>query len=539
MKALTASEMREVDRLTTERFAISSLQLMENAGESVAAVILGSVAFLAKSKPCRVCILCGKGNNGGDGFVVARHLKEEAGHVEVFLFGAPEELRGDAAKNFHRWMDASGELTEIRNEKDWESAWPKVASADVIVDALLGTGLRGAAAGVISQAIQHINRTSRNATGPIPSLIVAVDTPSGLPSDGEAANGPVLRAHLTVTFTAPKIGQLISRDAPSCGKLLVRAIGSPQALVEEVGKGTLRWAGPEEFANLPLVRAADSHKGTFGHVLLIGGSLGKSGAAILGGQAALRSGAGLVTVAAPEMVLPTIAASQPELMTEPLHPTSDGTVALGNIKSGRLSELLESKDVLALGPGLGTAAETQEFVRAAFREAQVPIILDADGLNAFAGCADLLAKRNSTHAVITPHPGEMSRLLAISTGTVQEDRRTAAADAARRWNVFVILKGFHTLLASPTGEILVNTSGNAGLAKGGTGDVLTGVLAAMTAQFGTDDWLRILALGVYLHGAAAELLADDGELSGMLAGDVARGISFARARLLEELRSRD
>jgi hydroxyethylthiazole kinase-like uncharacterized protein yjeF len=539
MKALTASEMREVDRLTTERFAISSLQLMENAGESVAAVILGSVAFLAKSKPCRVCILCGKGNNGGDGFVVARHLKEEAGHVEVFLFGAPEELRGDAAKNFQRWMDASGELTQIRNEKDWESAWPKVASADVIVDALLGTGLRGAAAGVISQAIQHINRTSRNATAPIPSLIVAVDTPSGLPSDGEAANGPVLRAHLTVTFTAPKVGQLISRDAPSCGKLLVRAIGSPQALVEEVGKGTLRWAGPEEFANLPLVRAADSHKGTFGHVLLIGGSLGKSGAAILGGQAALRSGAGLVTVAAPEMVLPTIAASQPELMTEPLQPTSDGAVALGNIKSGRLSKLLEGKDVLALGPGLGTAAETQEFVRAAFREAQVPIIIDADGLNAFAGCADLLARRKSTHAVITPHPGEMSRLLAISTGKVQEDRRTAAADAARRWNVFVILKGLHTLLASPTGEILVNTSGNAGLAKGGTGDVLTGVLAAMTAQFGTDDWLRILALGVYLHGAAAELLADDGELSGMLAGDVARGISFARARLLEELRSRD
>jgi hydroxyethylthiazole kinase-like uncharacterized protein yjeF len=539
MKALTASEMREVDRLTTERFAISSLQLMENAGESAAAVILGSVAFLAKSKPCRVCILCGKGNNGGDGFVVARHLKEEAGHVEVFLFGAPEELRGDAAKNFQRWMDASGELTQIRNEKDWESAWPKVPSADVIVDALLGTGLRGAAAGVISQAIQHINRTSRNATAPIPSLIVAVDTPSGLPSDGEAANGPVLRAHLTVTFTAPKVGQLISRDAPSCGKLLVRAIGSPQALVEEVGKGTLRWAGPEEFANLPLVRAADSHKGTFGHVLLIGGSLGKSGAAILGGQAALRSGAGLVTVAAPEMVLPTIAASQPELMTEPLQPTSDGAVALGNIKSGRLSKLLEGKDVLALGPGLGTAAETQEFVRAAFREAQVPIILDADGLNAFAGCADLLARRKSTHAVITPHPGEMSRLLAISTGKVQEDRRTAAADAARRWNVFVILKGLHTLLASPTGEILVNTSGNAGLAKGGTGDVLTGVLAAMTAQFGTDDWLRILALGVYLHGAAAELLADDGELSGMLAGDVARGISFARARLLEELRSRD
>ena len=538
MKALTASEMREIDRLTTERFAIPSLQLMEAAGESVAAVILESVAFLAKSKPCRVCILCGKGNNGGDGFVVARHLKGEAGHIEVFLFGAIEELRGDAAKNLQRWTDAGGELTQIRTEKDCESAWPKVASADVIVDALLGTGLRGAATGVISQAIQDINRVSRNATAPTPSLIVAVDTPSGLPSDGEAATGPVLRAHVTVTFTAPKVGQLISQDAPNCGKLLVRSIGSPQALVEEVGKGTLRWAGPEEFANLPLVRAADSHKGTFGHVLLIGGSLGKSGAAILGGQAALRSGAGLVTVAAPEMVLPIIAASQPELMTEPLQPTSDGSAALRNIESGRFTKLLEGKDALAIGPGLGTTAETQEFARVAFREAQVPIILDADGLNAFVGCADLLARRKSAHVVITPHPGEMSRLLGISTAQVQEDRRAAAVDAARRWNVFVVLKGFHTLLASPTGEILVNASGNAGLAKGGTGDVLTGVLAAMTAQFGIDDWLRVLALGVYLHGAAAELLSDDGELSGMLAGDVARGIPFARARLLEELRSR-
>jgi hydroxyethylthiazole kinase-like uncharacterized protein yjeF len=538
MKALTASEMREVDRLTTERFAISALQLMEAAGESVAAAILESSTFLAKSKPCRICILCGKGNNGGDGFVVARHLEREAGQVDVIFFGVPDELHGDAAKNFQRWANAGGKVTRIRDEKEWEAVWPEVASADVIVDALLGTGLRGAAKGVVAQAIEDINRVSRNATAAMPSLIVAVDTPSGLPSDGEAASGPVLRAHMTVTFTAPKIGQLISRDAPSCGRLLVRSIGSPRALAEEVGMGTLRWSGPEEFAGLPLVRAADSHKGTFGHVLLVGGSLGKSGAAILGGQAALRSGAGLVTIATPDVVLQTIAAGQPELMTEPLQSTSDGTVALRNIESGRFSKLLEGKDVLAIGPGLGTTAETQEFVRAVLRDATVPIILDADGLNAFAGFAELLAQRKSSHLVITPHPGEMSRLLGISTAGVQEDRRAAAVNAARRWNAFIVLKGFHSLVASPSGEVFVNTTGNAGLAKGGSGDVLTGLLAAMTAQFGTGDWLRVLALGVYLHGAAAELLADNGELSGMLAGDVARAVPFARARLLEELRSR-
>ncbi|HZV59899.1 MAG TPA: NAD(P)H-hydrate dehydratase, partial [Candidatus Eremiobacteraceae bacterium] len=495
---------------------------------------LESPAFLAKSKPC-VCILCGKGNNGGDGFVVARHLREEA-EVEVLLFCAAEDLRGDAAANFQRWTEGGGNVKQIRSESDWHAVSPKIAAADVIVDALLGTGLRGAATGLIAQAIQDINRVSRNATA-ASGLIVAVDTPSGLPSDGESASGPVLRAHITVTFTAPKVGQLISLDAANCGKLIVRAIGTPPEVIEEVGKGGLRWAGPEEFRGLPLVRAVDSHKGTFGHVLLIGGSQGKSGAAILGGQAALRSGAGLVTVAAPETVLSTIAAGQPELMTEALEATSEGTVANRNIESGRFLKLIEGKDAVAIGPGLGTAPDTQKFVREAYRDAKMPIILDADGLNAFIGCGDSLAQRKSAHVVITPHPGEMGRLLGVSTAKVQEDRQAAAANAARRWNVFVVLKGFHSLVVSPSGEIFVNSSGNAGLAKGGTGDVLTGVLAAMTTQFGTDDWLRVLVLGVYLHGSAAELLAEDGELSGILAGDVARAIPFARAKLIAELRS--
>lgn len=536
MKALTSSEMREVDRLTTERCAVPSLRLMEVAGESVAAAILESPTFLAKSKPACVFILCGKGNNGGDGFVVARHLREEA-DVEVLLFCKAEELPGDAATNFQRWTAAGGIVKQILSENHWHAVSPKIAAADVIVDALLGTGLRGAATGLIAQAIQNINRISRNATAAGPGFIVAVDMPSGLPSDGEAASGPVLRAHVTVTFTAPKVGQLISSDAANCGKLIVRGIGTPPELIEEVGKGALRWAGPEEFRELPLIRAVDSHKGTFGHVVVIGGSQGKSGAAILGGQAALRAGAGLVTVVAPETVLSTIAASQPELMTEALEATSEGTVASRNIKSGRFLKLLEGKDAIAIGPGLGTAPETQEFVREAYREAPMPIVLDADGLNAFVGRADSLAQRKSAHVVITPHPGEMGRLLGVPTAKIQQDRQAAATNAARRWNVFVVLKGFHSLVVSPSGQILVNTSGNAGLAKGGTGDVLTGVLAAMTTQFGTDDWLRVLALGVYLHGSAAELLAEDGELSGMLAGDVGRAIPFARAKLIAELRS--
>ena len=391
---------------------------------------------------------------------------------------------------------------------------------------------------MVAQAIEDLNRLSQNATAAHPAWIVAVDTPSGLPSDGEAAAGPVVRAHLTVTFTAPKIGQLISPDAGCCGQLVVRSIGSPAALVEEIGKSRVRWAGPDEFAGLPLVRAAEAHKGSYGHVLLVAGSVGKTGAAVLAGQAALRGGAGLVTLATPEPALATIAAAQAEYMTEPLPSTASGTIAAEAIRSGRFAAALHGKTVLAIGPGVSTHPETQEFVRSAVAHTDLPIVLDADGLNAFAGHVDLLPKRKSAHLVLTPHPGEMARLLGVSSAQVQENRVQTALEAARQWNAHVVLKGFHTVLASPAGEVLINTTGNAGLAKGGSGDVLTGLLAAVIAQFGTRDFLRVLALGVYLHGLAAELLSQQSDASGILAGEVAHAIPFARRKLLQELQER-
>jgi NAD(P)H-hydrate epimerase len=538
MKALSAAEMREVDRLTTERFGVAGLQLMETAGQSVAEVFLEQYGYKNSEPPGRVCVLCGKGNNGGDGFVVARHLREEAEHVEVYLFAAPEELRGDAAKNFERWREQGGSITVILNEAAWEKAWPQVAGAEVVFDALLGTGIRGPATGVLAQAIEDLNRLSQNATAAQPAWIVAVDTPSGLPSDGEAAAGPVVRAHLTVTFTAPKIGQLISPEAGCCGQLVVRPIGSPAALVEELGKSRVRWAGPDEFAGLPLVRAAEAHKGSYGHVLVVAGSVGKTGAAVLAGQAALRGGAGLVTLATAEPALPIIAAGQAEYMTEPLPSTASGTIAAEAIRSGRFAAVLQGKTVLAIGPGVSTHPETQEFVRSIVAHTDLPIVLDADGLNAFAGRAELLARRKSAHLVVTPHPGEMARLLGVSNAQVQQDRVQTAVEAARQWNAHVVLKGFHTVLASPAGEVLITTTGNAGLAKGGSGDVLTGLLAALIAQFGTSGILRVLALGVYLHGLAAELLAQQSDASGILAGEVANAIPFARRKLIQELQAR-
>lgn len=538
MKALTAAEMREVDRLTTERFAIPGARLMEAAGKNVSEVFLEKYREKGGERPRSVCVLCGKGNNGGDGFVAARHLKGRVGEVKVYLFGEPSDLRGDAAKNYHCWRELGETITVVRGEEDWIRAWSDVAGSEVIVDALLGTGIRGGASGLLAQVIENVNRFSQDAKAAWPAWIVAVDTPSGLPSDGEPAQGPVLRAHLTVTFTAPKIGQLVSADAGNCGALVVREIGTPAALVEEVGKGKLRWAGPEEFSEMPLQRAAEAHKGSYGHVLLVVGSIGKTGAAVLSGQAALRGGAGLVTVATPQPALATVAAAQAEYMTEALPATASGTIASEAVRLGGFATLLHGMTVLGIGPGIGTHPETQEFVRSVVVHADLPMVVDADGLNAFAGHAETLAIRKSPHLVLTPHPGEMARLCGLATSQVQAERVKVAVEFAGKWNAIVLLKGFHTIIAAPNGDAFVNTTGNAGLAKGGSGDVLTGLLAALIGQFGAADLYRVVALGAYLHGRAAELVAAATEESGILAGEVAGAVPLARRKLLQELQAR-
>src|SRR6266852_1530381 len=538
MKVLTAAEMREVDRLTSERYAIPTLQLMETAGSRVAEACCHAMDR-ASAEPRRIAVLCGKGNNGGDGFVAARHLQSSGTKVTLYLFSEPRDLHGDAATNFHRWTAIGNHVASITDETAWQTAWPEISNANVIVDAIFGTGFRGAASGVIAQAISAINRQSKNATAVWPALILAVDTPSGLPSDGQPAEGPVLYAHKTVTFTAPKPGQLISRDSAAVGVLEVADIGSPSSLIEEIGKSSLRWVEPHEFAGLPLVRTVDSHKGLYGHTLVVAGSLGKSGAAVMAGYAALRAGAGLVTVATPDVVLPLVASPHPELMTEPLLATSDGTAAIQNLTQQRFERIAEGKTVLALGPGLGLQSETQSFIRKIVLQTELPLVLDADGLNAFAASADLLRDRKSKFLAITPHPGEMARLLNSSTKSVQEDRVKTAQEVAHRWNVHVILKGSHTIIAGPDGQIFINTSGNPGLAKGGSGDVLTGILAALTAQFKTDDWTRVLALGVYLHGKAAEFVTRNTDESGLLATEVAAAVPYARRQLLQELQARE
>jgi hydroxyethylthiazole kinase-like uncharacterized protein yjeF len=535
MKALTAAEMREVDRLTTERHGIPSLQLMENAGTSVFDFIRSAYDDAAAN---HAAVLCGKGNNGGDGFVVARLVQDSGLKPNVYLFAEPESLHGDAAENFARLKKSGAEVHVITGPAQWEAARAEVARSRVIVDALLGTGLKGKVEGILASVIEDVNRISRDATSVHPDAVLAVDTPSGLPSDGEPLQGPAIHAHATITFTAPKLGQLVSRDCARCGKLHVRDIGSPRELIEDVGKGKVRWIEPREFTELPLVRRVDSHKGLYGHVLLIAGSRGKSGAAILAGRAALRAGAGLVTVATPDVVLPIIASAQAELMTEPLPSTKQGTISASILKASLFRPLAKGKTLLAIGPGIGTHKETQKVVTSLVRQTELPTVLDADGLNAFAGRAADLAKRKSPLLALTPHPGEMARLCGISNEAVQADRLRIAMESASAWKAYVILKGFHTILATPGGKVFVNTTGNPGMAKGGSGDVLTGILAGMTSQFGVQLWERALALGVYLHGLAADDATARRQEASLLAGEIADFLPGTYHRLVTELRQR-
>jgi NAD(P)H-hydrate epimerase len=522
MKILTAAEMREVDRLTTARYRVPGLTLMENAGKSVAEFIRARFPNFTRR---HIVVLCGKGNNGGDGFVAARQLRKMGAKPEVYLFCDPREVKGDAASNLKRWKTTSGKL---RVDKPGKNDEVRFTSDSIVVDALLGTGTRGAAEGRLRDVIAGLNQRESGCA------VVSVDIPSGLHADAGEAQGEVVAADYTVTFTAPKPGLFLGAGTEHIGELAVRDIGSPKELIEETGKGKLRWSEPPEFTGFALPRKPSGHKGTYGHALIVAGSVGKSGAAVLASWAALRAGAGLVTVATPEPVLPMIAAHAPEIMTEPLVSTLAGTISARCFEANFFGKLVAGKSALGIGPGLTTQPETQEFVRGVMGlRSRVPIILDADGLNAFAGRAAELRDPKETIA-ITPHPGEMARLAGCTAADVQLRRVELATKCAADWNVHVILKGHHTVIASPDGSAWINSTGNPGMGTGGTGDVLTGMLAGLTAQYRDAPWPLVLAFGVYLHGLAGDIAyAESGEAP-LMASDLIRAIPRAYRRFYAE-----
>jgi len=533
MKILTAAEMGEVDRLTAERYGIPSLSLMENAGKNVADFIATRFKRLESR---RIVVLCGKGNNGGDGFVTARHLADAGATPIVILVAAQDEMRGDAAANRARWEKSGGKIRVVRTSSDWQTARPSVNSADLIVDALLGTGVRGSVEGLLSEAIREVNRRERG------RIVVAVDIPSGLPADADGSPESraeardsadnIVAANYTVTFTAPKVGMFFGNASAYVGQLLVRQIGSPADLVEEAGKGTVRWLEQREFSEFALPRKPDGNKGNYGHALIVAGSVGKSGAAVMASWAALRIGAGLVTAAMPEPVLPLVAAANPEVMTEPLPATDTGSISLRALEYERFNGIVKGKSVIGIGPGLTTHTETVQFVRTVVgKYLDIPIVLDADGLNAFDGHVHELKAARKMLAV-TPHPGEMARLVGSDTKQIQSRRLEVARKAAAEWSAFVILKGYQTVIAAPNGDAWINSTGNAGMATGGTGDVLTGILTGLIAQHGPGA--ASLCFGVYLHGLAGDIAyADSGEAP-LMATDLIRSIPRAYQQFFAE-----
>ena len=530
MKVLTAAQMREADARATAEFSVPSLTLMENAG---AAAALFAVSHYGTEAAGRAAFLCGKGNNGGDGLVAARHIKERipGSNPVVLLFAPANALKGDAAANLARFQKAKGTVRVVADEAAWGNERAAVMAAPLVIDALLGTGLSGPAEGLLRHVIEDLGANVSRAR------MLALDIPSGMSSDAGVSPGPTIRAGATLSFAAPKIGMLLPPNCDAVGKLAVASIGIPPPVLDENPALKLHWVTPADFATLPLVREASSHKGTYGHALIIAGSRGKAGAAALAGFAALRSGAGLATVATAESCLATVASYFPELMTEPLPETDAQTISMRSFDYGRFDALLEGKSAVALGPGMSTHAETQEFVHSVLRDCPLPVILDADALNAFSRHLSHMRSRRWSNLALTPHPGELGRLLGRTSAEVQSRRLEAALEAAAAASAFVILKGYRTILAAPDGRAWFHGTGNPGMASGGTGDVLTGMLAGLTAQFGTVDWPRVLSLGIFLHGLAGDRAAEEQGQEGMTASDLLRHLGPAFARLKESVRA--
>ncbi len=439
---------------------------------------------------------------------------------KVFLLAEKGEVKGDAALNLRIVEKLGLEIVEVVASAGRTRLKKALRSATIIVDAIFGTGLSKPAEGLPAAVIEDINAA--------PGFTVAIDLPSGLSSDTFRVIGPAVRADLTVTLGAPKIAHLFPPAEKFTGEMEVVDISIPPALFESPDL-RLSLAGPEDVVPFFEERPRDGHKGTFGHVLILAGSRGKTGAAVLAGKAAYRAGAGLVTIAAPESCLPIIARSMPELMTEPLPETPEGTVAVGALS--RLTRLLVGKDVVVIGPGLSAQPETAELVRKLLPKIRAQVVIDADGLNILAGHPAVL-KAMSRPPILTPHPGEFGRLLGLTVPEILNDRLVLASRYAVEHEAIIVLKGYRTLVAGPDGRVSVNPTGNPGMGTGGSGDVLSGVLGAFAA--GQKDVFGATVAAVYLHGAAGDAAADRLGERAVVAGDLIKYLPDA-LKALEEL----
>jgi ADP-dependent NAD(P)H-hydrate dehydratase / NAD(P)H-hydrate epimerase len=519
MRVLTAAAMREADERAIRQLGVPSLVLMENAA-------IGVVDALGERFPKAesVAIFCGPGNNGGDGLAVARHLVVRGYQPAVWLVRGDKRLSADAASQLEICRGLGIEVAEAGDGTELSAALAASFGAELIVDALFGTGLARPLEGLFAAAVDGIATLHGHGRS-----VLAVDLPSGLDASSHRPPGPHARADLTVTFAALKVAHVLPPASLACGLVAVADLGLPASFLDEV-PGDLHLLVADEIGGLLPQRAAAAHKGTFGHLLIAAGSPGKSGAAVLAARAAVRAGAGLVTAGVPGPLLPIVAAGSTESMSVALAADEEG-----RLRPAAVEELLAAAErctAMAVGPGLGTGGETPEAVRRLVREATLPLVLDADGLNAFAGRPEELRRRTAP-TVLTPHPGELGRLLGTTAAEVNEDRVAAAREAARVTGAVVLLKGQLSLIAAPPGAtegaVAINPTGNAGMASGGSGDVLTGTVGALLAQ-GLPAW-DAACLGAFVHGVAADLIAAERGPEAIPAGDLAESLPAAFAAL--------
>ncbi len=502
MKLSTKRISREIDRRTIEEFGVPGVVLMENAGRAVASVILGEYPS-AK----RIAVICGAGNNAGDGFVIARHLISSGKDVSIHIAERKERYGGDAKTNLDSLLEIGAAVRELGEKL------PRIKDVDVIVDAIFGTGLDRDVGGFYEKLIKFINRQSARR--------VCVDIPSGLDADTGRPLGIAVMADVTVTFTPAKLGMCIYPGVDYAGKLCVADITIPRLLEEDLPLELLTF---QKCRRLIKKRAADSHKGTYGHLLVLAGSPGKSGAAVLCAEAALRAGSGLVTLGVPNSIAPAVEEKTTEVMSVSLKDSKDGTFH-PDAHEEVLRELDRKKTALAVGPGISTSKSAEKFLKKVITQCEVPVTLDADALNIISKTPDIL-KKTKVPAVITPHPGEMARLCGVRTKQVQDDRIGTSTRFSEKYGCYVVLKGARTVVTTPGGEVFINPTGNSAMATAGTGDVLTGIIGGLAAQ--GYDCLQSCLLGVFLHGHAADLLLEETGTAGFTASEISRKIPASR-----------
>ena len=510
---VTAAEMREIDRRTIEEVGVPSLLLMENAGLGVVNVADDMLVRMAGE---RVLVFCGKGNNGGDGMVVARHLFNRGYGIRIYLVGDAGDLKGDALANREILEGFGLDLHPIREKKDLR----RIVDGDLIIDALLGTGITGELRGIVADVIGWMNRSL------LP--IVSVDLPSGLNSDDGSYKGTCVKAEATATMAALKRGLVLPPGRDLAGEVSIVDIGSPDFMTDALNLQTHLLEASDIASRLP-ARPEGAHKGDFGKVVVLAGSPGMTGAAVLASLASLRVGAGLTILGVPRSLNDILETKVTEVMTKPLHETEDGT--LSRDAEVGIDELVAWADVLAVGPGIGSHEETTELVRRMIRKIRKPVVIDADGLNAFSGRPELLEKGRGRQ-ILTPHYGELSRIVGRSIEDIEQNRIEVARTYSKRFESVLVLKGSPTIVAGPDGNVFVNPTGNSGMATAGSGDVLTGMIVGLLAQ-GCSSVDAALC-GVFLHGLAGDLIAEASGSRALIAGDLIDGIIGAFAVLEAE-----